>query len=103
MQNKFNVPNYNLRNFTNYHLEVNIEKTKYMLLSRHQNAGQNHDIKTGNRCFGNVEHFRYFYSILIYLHANLIASYKVSMNKDTETNAHRQSHNVAAKNNSSFK
>jgi ABC-type siderophore export system fused ATPase/permease subunit len=29
-------------------LEVNTEKTKYMLLSRHQNAGQNHDIKIGN-------------------------------------------------------
>jgi hypothetical protein len=26
-------------------LEVNIEKTKYMLLSRHQNTGQNHDMK----------------------------------------------------------
>jgi hypothetical protein len=25
--------------------EVNTEKTKYMLLSRHQNAGQNHDKK----------------------------------------------------------
>jgi hypothetical protein len=24
-------------------LDVNTEKTKYMLLSRHQNAGQNHD------------------------------------------------------------
>jgi hypothetical protein len=40
-------------------LEVNTEKTKYMLLSRHQNAGQNHDIKIGNRCFENVEEFRY--------------------------------------------
>jgi ribosomal protein S2 len=40
-------------------LEVNIEKTKYMLLSRHQNAGQNHDIKIGNRCFKNVVQFRY--------------------------------------------
>jgi hypothetical protein len=39
-------------------LEVNTEKTKYMLLSRHQNAGQTHDIKIGNRCFGNVEQFR---------------------------------------------
>jgi hypothetical protein len=29
-------------------LEVNTEKTKYMLLSRHQNAGQNHDI---NMCY----------------------------------------------------
>jgi hypothetical protein len=26
-------------------LDVNTEKTKYMLLSRHQNVGQNHDIK----------------------------------------------------------
>jgi hypothetical protein len=29
-------------------LEVNAEKTKYMLLSHHQNAGQNHDIRTAN-------------------------------------------------------
>jgi hypothetical protein len=27
-------------------VEVNTEKTEYMLLSRHQDAGQNHDIKT---------------------------------------------------------
>jgi hypothetical protein len=32
-------------------LEVNTEKTKYISLSRHQNAGQNHDIKIGNRWF----------------------------------------------------
>jgi hypothetical protein len=30
-----------------------------MLLSRHQNAGQNHDIKIADRCFKNVAHFRY--------------------------------------------
>jgi hypothetical protein len=30
-----------------------------MLLSHHQNAGQNHDIKIGNRCFENVAQFRY--------------------------------------------
>jgi hypothetical protein len=40
-------------------LEVNTEKTKYILLSRHQNAGPNHDIKIGKRCFENVEQFRY--------------------------------------------
>jgi hypothetical protein len=34
-------------------LEVNIEKTKYMLPSHHQNAGQNRDIKIANRCFEN--------------------------------------------------
>jgi hypothetical protein len=31
-----------------------------MLLSRHQNAGKNHDIKIGNRCFENVSQFKYF-------------------------------------------
>jgi hypothetical protein len=40
-------------------LEVNAEKTKYMLLSRHQNAGQNHDIKIVNRCFENVAQLKY--------------------------------------------
>jgi hypothetical protein len=30
-----------------------------MLLSYCQNAGQNHDIKIGNRCFENVAQFRY--------------------------------------------
>jgi hypothetical protein len=35
-------------------LEVNTEKTKYMLLSRHQNAGQSNDIKITNKCFENV-------------------------------------------------
>jgi hypothetical protein len=30
-----------------------------MLLSRHQNAGQNHDIEIANRCFVNVAQFRY--------------------------------------------
>jgi hypothetical protein len=38
-------------------LEVNPEKTKCMLLSRHQNSGQNHDIKIGNKCFENVAQF----------------------------------------------
>jgi hypothetical protein len=39
--------------------EVNAEETKYMLLSRHQNEGQNHDIKIVNRSFENVAQFRY--------------------------------------------
>jgi hypothetical protein len=40
-------------------VEANTEKTMYMLLSRHQNAGQNHDIKIANRTFENVAQFRY--------------------------------------------
>jgi hypothetical protein len=40
-------------------LEINIEKTKYMLLSRHQNVGQNRDIKIANKSFENVSQFKY--------------------------------------------
>jgi hypothetical protein len=40
-------------------VEVNAEKTKYMLLSCHQNAGQNHDIKMPNRSFENLSQFKY--------------------------------------------
>jgi hypothetical protein len=40
-------------------LEINIEKTKYMLLSRHQNVGQNRDVKIANRSFVNVSQFKY--------------------------------------------
>jgi hypothetical protein len=40
-------------------LEINIEKTKYMLLSHHQNIGQNRDIKISNRSFENVSQFNY--------------------------------------------
>jgi hypothetical protein len=34
------------------------------LLSRHQNAGQNHGIKTANKCVENVEQFRYLRTII---------------------------------------
>jgi hypothetical protein len=40
-------------------LEVNEEKTKYMLVSWDKNAGQNWDIKIGNRSFENVSQFKY--------------------------------------------
>jgi hypothetical protein len=40
-------------------LEINIEKPKYMLLSRRQNVGQNRDIKISNRSFENVSQFKY--------------------------------------------
>ena len=40
-------------------LEVNSEKTKYMITSRHQNVIQNQNIVIGNVSFENVEKFRY--------------------------------------------
>jgi hypothetical protein len=55
----FNSGRYHLTSSKDNVLEVNAEKSKYMLLSRHQNAGQYHDIKIANRCFENVAQFRY--------------------------------------------
>ena len=40
-------------------LEVNADKTKYMVMSREQNAGQSHNIKTDNSSFQGVEEFKY--------------------------------------------
>jgi hypothetical protein len=40
-------------------LKGNAEKTKYMLMSCHQTAGQNHDIETANRSFENVAQLKY--------------------------------------------
>jgi hypothetical protein len=34
--------------------EINVEKSKYMLLSHNKNAGQNWDVKIANRSFENV-------------------------------------------------
>jgi hypothetical protein len=37
-------------------IEVNTEEIKYMLLSPHQNAGQNHDVKIANRYALKMSH-----------------------------------------------
>jgi hypothetical protein len=36
-------------------VEVNAEKTKYMVMSRVQNAGQNENIQIGNKSFESVQ------------------------------------------------
>jgi hypothetical protein len=40
-------------------MEMNVEKTKYMLLSPHENIGQNWSVEIANRLFENVSHFEY--------------------------------------------
>jgi hypothetical protein len=40
-------------------LEVNAEKTKYMVMSRNQNAGHSHNINIDNKSFERVEEFKY--------------------------------------------
>jgi hydroxymethylpyrimidine pyrophosphatase-like HAD family hydrolase len=41
-------------------LEVNPDKTKYMLMSRSQKTGQKHSTKIGNRSFEDAAKFIYF-------------------------------------------
>jgi hypothetical protein len=36
-------------------LEINAEKTKYMIMSRHPNSGQNQNIRIANESFENVQ------------------------------------------------
>ena len=40
-------------------LEVNADKTKYMGMSRDQNAGRSHSVKTDNSSSEKVEQFKY--------------------------------------------
>jgi hypothetical protein len=35
-------------------LEINAKKTKYMIMSRHPNSGQNQNIRTANESFEKV-------------------------------------------------
>jgi hypothetical protein len=40
-------------------LEINTEKTKYMIVSYHQNSGQYQNIRIANESFENMEKFKY--------------------------------------------
>jgi sorting nexin-29 len=40
-------------------LEVNGDKSKYIVMSRDQNAGQSHNMKIDNSCFERLEEFKY--------------------------------------------
>jgi hypothetical protein len=40
-------------------LEINAEKTNYMIMSRHPNSGQNRNIRIANESFENVATFKY--------------------------------------------
>jgi hypothetical protein len=40
-------------------LEINVEKTKYMIISRHPNSGQNQNIRIANESFEKVAKFKH--------------------------------------------
>jgi hypothetical protein len=43
---------------------MNAEKTKYMIMSRHPNSGQNLNIRIANESFENVAKFKYLVTTL---------------------------------------
>jgi hypothetical protein len=47
-------------------LEVNADKTKYMVTSRDQNAGRSHNMKIDNSSFERVEQLEYLRTSLTY-------------------------------------
>jgi hypothetical protein len=40
-------------------IEISAQKTKYMIMSRHPNSGQNQNIRISNESFENVAKFKY--------------------------------------------
>ena len=47
-------------------LEVNADKTKYMIMSRDQNAGRSHNMRIDDSSIERVEEFKYFGTTLTY-------------------------------------
>jgi len=47
-------------------LKLYAERARHMFICHQQNAGQNHNIKTGNRCFESVAMFRHFESMITF-------------------------------------
>jgi len=45
-------------------LEINAEKSKYMVIPGDQTAGENQNIKTDNNSFARVEEFKYLETTL---------------------------------------
>ena len=57
---------WNAGNKIDLEVRVNAHKTKYMVMSRDQNAGRSHNIKVENSSFERVEEFRYLGTPLTY-------------------------------------
>jgi hypothetical protein len=69
------------RNSKEVGVEVNARiKYSYMLRSRHNNAGQTQDIKTGNRPFENATQFEYLEGIVTNQNFNYRVLHPVARN-----------------------
>jgi len=47
-------------------LQVNADKTQYMVMSRDQDEGRGHKMEIDNSCFERVEEFKYLGTALTY-------------------------------------
>jgi predicted transcriptional regulator len=52
-------------------LEINAEKTKYMIMSRYPNSEQNQNIRIANESFEEVAKFKYLWATLTNIHHTL--------------------------------
>ena len=60
-----NATTYTIQKISNVMLVRNAEKTKYMVMSQYENAGQNHNVKINNKSFERVEQFEYLGTTLM--------------------------------------
>jgi hypothetical protein len=51
-------------------LEVNADKTKYMVMSRDRNAGRCHNVKIDNSSIERVEEFKYLRTMVTHQNSN---------------------------------
>jgi hypothetical protein len=51
-------------------LEINTQKAKYMVVSRHQNVGQNHNLQISSKLFEYVAKFKYLRTTVINVNCN---------------------------------
>jgi hypothetical protein len=70
-------------------LEVNTQETEYMVMSRHHNAEQNHNLLIDNKYFENVAEFKYLRTTVTY--QSYIDEIKSKLNSGNSCNSSVQS------------
>jgi hypothetical protein len=72
-------------------LEVNAEKTKYMVILRNQSARQNQNIKIDNKLFERVEQFKYLGDVFAFNRHTVFGNVPYKRTHRTETTAQSRS------------
>jgi hypothetical protein len=69
-------------------LEVNVDKTKYMVMSRDRNAGRDGSVKIDNSSIDRVEEFKYLETIAIFKLRNKQGHFIILARHSTQTKCH---------------